>query len=220
VPVAVAAALFLACDSPASTADGSSSSAAPSTSSVEPAPSNASPTPPAVPEVAPPRKGAASATCENGWVAPQTGSRLFTDPLGVIRRATGVGGPLVVVEMRYFVGPESPPSLPPAVKAYLVDIERWYIKLYAEDDLSFQGRFLVEFRRFGRGLSAVAPYDTKGWHSPDWRGFQYASDDHSNRDIPGLPGTWSGVEYDFVTGGAGLSIPGLPDQVAGCLSGT
>jgi hypothetical protein len=156
----------------------------------------------------------------NGWVTPRRGSHLFTDPLGTIRRETGVEGPLVVVDMRYFVGPESPPSLPPTAKAYLLNIERWYIKLYAKDDLSFQGRFLVEFRRFGRGLSAVAPYDTSGWRSPDWRGFQYASEDHSFRDIAGLPGLWSGVEYDFVRGGAGLSIPGLPDEVVGCLLGT
>jgi hypothetical protein len=153
-------------------------------------------------------------------VTPPSDSHLFTDPLGVIRRSTGVEGPLEVVDMRYFVGSESPPSLPPTAKAYLLNIQRWYIKLYAKDDLSFQGRFLVEFRVFGRGVAAVAPYDTTGWHSPDWRGFQYASEDHTFRQIQGLPGIWSGVEYDFVTGGAGLSIPGLPESVVGCLSGT
>src|SRR5206468_1242833 len=80
---------------------------------------------------------------------------------------------LRVVEMRTFVGPESPPS----DKNYLSDIRRWYVKLFAKDDLTFQGRFLVEDRRFGRGLSAVAPYDTRGFVAPDWVGFQY-QDEH------------------------------------------
>ncbi|MBI3648253.1 MAG: hypothetical protein HY240_05850 [Actinobacteria bacterium] len=133
-----------------------------------------------------------------------------------MRRSTGVRGPLVVVDMRYFTGPESPPS----DKGYILSVERWYIKLYAKDDMSFQGRFLVEARRFGRGLSAVAPYDTHGWTSPDWRGFQYDERNTQRRVVPGLPGTWSGVEYDFVTGGAGLDFPGLPDAVLGCLEGT
>ena len=83
-------------------------------------------------------------------------------------------GPLVVVDMRRFVGPESPPS----PQGYLLDVERWYIKLYAQDDIAFQGRFLVESRTFGRGLSAVAPYDTNGFRSPDWVGFQYDSCGH------------------------------------------
>lgn len=121
-----------------------------------------------------------------------------------------------MVDMRYFTGPESPPS----DKGYILSVERWYIKLYAKDDMSFQGRFLVEARRFGRGLSAVAPYDTHGWTSPDWRGFQYDERNTQRRVVPGLPGTWSGVEYDFVTGGAGLDFPGLPDAVLGCLEGT
>jgi hypothetical protein len=220
VPVAIAAVLLVACESSAPRVDASGTesvgASSPATPSIVPTPPEATPTPPTVPEGSLPRKGAPSTTCVNGWVTPSTDSRVFTDPLGVIRRTTGVEGPLVVVDMRYFIGPESPPS----DKGYLLEIQRWYIKLYAEEDLSFQGRFLVEFRRFGRGLSAVAPYDTGGWRSPDWRGFQYASEDHSKRDIRGLPGTWSGVEYDFVTGGAGLTIPGLPDQVIGCLSGT
>ncbi|MEO8425242.1 MAG: hypothetical protein ABI595_15200 [Actinomycetota bacterium] len=129
---------------------------------------------------------------------------------------TGVEGPLTVVDMRYFTGPESPPS----PQGYLLVVERWYIKLYAEDDLAFQGRFLVEARRFGRGLVAVAPYDTEGFASPDWVGFQFDSGDTARERYPGLPGRWSGIAYDFVRGGAGLKIPGLPDEVKGCLDGT
>jgi hypothetical protein len=175
-----------------------------------------SPTPPAIPDEPPPTRGAAGLGCENGWVTPPEGSPRYLQPLGIIRRATGVGGPLAVVDMRYFEGPESPPS----DKGYLLVVQRWYVKLYAEDDLSFQGRFLVEARRFGRGLAAVAPYDTSGFGSPDWVGFQFDSSDPETRFYEGLPGLWSGIAYDFVRGGEGLSIPGLPEQVTGCLDAT
>jgi hypothetical protein len=118
--------------------------------------------------------------------------------------------------MRYFTGPESPPS----DKGYLLEVQRWYIKLYAKDDLGFQGRFLVESRRFGRGLSAVAAYDSSGYTSPDWHGFQFDSGDTAARPVAGLPGEWSGIDYDFVKGGEGLDLPGLPTAVAGCMDGT
>jgi hypothetical protein len=175
-----------------------------------------SPTLPALPEEPPPTRGAEGPRCENGWVTPPEGSPRYLQPLGIIRRATGVEGPLAVVDMRYFEGPESPPS----DKGYLLVVQRWYVKLYAEDDLSFQGRFLVEARRFGRGLAAVAPYDTSGFGSPDWVGFQFDSSDPETRFYEGLPGLWSGIAYDFVRGGEGLSIPGLPEQVIGCLDAT
>jgi hypothetical protein len=127
-----------------------------------------------------------------------------------------VKGPLQVVDMRYFEGPESPPS----EMGYLLDVRRWYVKLFARDDPPFQGRFLVESRRFGSGVSAVAAYDTAGWTSPDWIGFQYDSDDTQMKAYPGLPGLWSGTPYDFVKGGGGIEIPGLPEEVVGCLDGT
>ena len=50
------------------------------------------------------------ADCVEGWVTPAEGSARFLDPLGLIRRVTGVEGPLDVVDMRYFEGPESPPA--------------------------------------------------------------------------------------------------------------
>jgi hypothetical protein len=177
---------------------------------------SASPTPPALPVIPPATSGPPSGACENGWATPAAGTPPFTDPLGIIRRTTGVKGPLVVVDMRRFTGPESPPS----DQGYLLEVDRWYIKLYAEDDIAFQGRFLVEARRFGRGLVAVAPYDTEGYRSPDWIGFQFDSADTTRKPYPGLPGRWSGIAYDFVRGGAGLTIPGLPDAVSGCLAGT
>lgn len=176
----------------------------------------ASPTPPAIPKPPPKRRGAKSPTCVRGWITPPRTSPLFTDPLGIIRRTAPVEGDFHVVDLRMFDGPESPPS----TQGYLIDIRRWYIKLFVPSDLSYQGRFIVEQRTFGRGVAAVAPYDTKGFASPDWSGFQYDSSDTTARAYPSLPGEWSGIRYDFVKGGAGLTIPGLPDQVQGCLDGT
>ncbi|MCD6021024.1 MAG: hypothetical protein K0R20_734 [Actinomycetia bacterium] len=174
-------------------------------------PTLASPTPPALPQDALPMSGEASETCVEGWVSPRTDSALFKKPLRIIRRSLQLPGEPTVVEMRYFTGPESPPS----EKGYLLVVERWYVKLYTEDDLRFQGRFLVESRDFGDGVAAVAPYDTDGFRSPDWSGFQWADTEPSS--YPGLPGEWSGTRYDFVEGGGGLDIPGLPAEVTGCL---
>jgi hypothetical protein len=179
----------------------------------------ASPTPPALPEEPPPTRGPVSVDCVNGWVTPAEESPRFLQPLGIIRRTTGVEGPLEVVDMRFFEGPESPPS----EQGYLLVVQRWYVKLYATNEPSFQGRFLVEARRFGRGVAAVAPYDTSGYRSPDWIGFQYDSADPEARAYPGLPGLWSGEPYDFVEGeddDEGLTIPGLPEAVTGCLDAT
>jgi hypothetical protein len=178
--------------------------------------SAASPTQPALPESPPPTSGDATDTCANGWETPPKGSQDRERPLDIIRRTTGVTGSLQVVDMRMFIGPESPLS----DKGYLLGIQRWYVKLYAKDDLSFQGRFLVEKRQFGSGLAAVAAYDTKGFSSPDWVGFQWNSADRTRRNYPTLPGLWEGTAYDFVRGGAGLDLPGLPAEVAGCLDGT
>jgi hypothetical protein len=149
-------------------------------------------------------------------VRPSKSSPKYTSPIGVIRRATGVRGPLVVTDLRYFTGPESPPS----DKGYILVVERWYVRAYARRDPAFQGRFLVEARRFGQGVSAVAPYDTDGFRSPDWIGFQYDAAHTVRHAYPALPGTWEGTPYDFVEGGGGLTIPGLPSEVAGCLDGT
>lgn len=173
-------------------------------------------TPPALPEEPPPTRGPSALDCVNGWVTPRAGTPRYLEPLGIVRRTTGVQGPLTVVDMRSFEGPESPPS----DKGYLLVVERWYIKLFAERDPAFQGRFLVEARRFGRGVAAVAPYDSSGFSSPDWVGFQFDSSDTDVKAYPGLPGQWSGIPYDFVKGGAGLEIAGLPPAVIGCLAGT
>ncbi len=187
----------------------------PVTPTVQPT-TSASPTPPALPDEPPATRGSIAADCVDGWKTPAEGSARFTAPLDVIRRQTRVTGELEVVDMRFFTGPESPPS----DKGYLIEIDRWYVKAFAPDDLSFQGRFLIESRTFGDGLVAVAAYDTNGFRSPDWVGFQFDSADPEPRFYEGLPGSWAGIPYDFVGGGAGLEIPGLPDEVAGCLDAT
>jgi hypothetical protein len=174
---------------------------------------SASPTPPSVPERPPATRGAASEDCVEGWTTPPPGSARATFPLRVIRRSVRMPGEPVVVDMRYFVGPESPPS----EKGYLLEIERWYVKLYVEEDLTFQGRFLVESREFGAGVSAVAPYDTEGFRSPDWSGFAWNASEPTPKAYVGLPGRWAGDRYDFVRGGAGLAVRGLPPQVSGCI---
>jgi hypothetical protein len=224
IPIVVSLAVVLAaCGGTEPTTNTGTGTTPPPTGSSDSPPGSAasptqvpvSPTPPATPASPPPTRGSASASCANGWVTPDETTSRFTEPLGIVRRTTGIAGPLVVVEMRYFTGAESPPS----EQGYILEVERWYIKLYAADDLAFQGRFLVEGRGFGRGVAAVAPYDTSGFRSPDWRGFQYEVGAQP-KAVPGLPGSWLGTEYDFVRGGEGIKVPGLPAEVRGCLDGT
>jgi hypothetical protein len=190
------------------------SSAAPVTPAETPT-AAPSPTQPRLPDVAPATKGSAAADCVSGWATPPKDSPRYSSPIGVIRKVTGVTGPLRIVDLRYFEGPESPPS----EAGYLLLVQRWYVKLYAKKDYAFAGRFLVEARRFGQGLSAAAPYDSSGWTSPDWIGFQTTADPAA-QPYDSLPGGWSGTPYDFVNGGDGIEIPGLPDEVVGCLDGT
>jgi hypothetical protein len=171
--------------------------------------------PPPEPRPEPPSRGPASDDCVEGWTTPRRGDPLYRHPLGVLRRETGWRGPFVVHDLRYFRGPESPPD---PDKGYLRVVERWYLKGYQRRDPALQGRFLIERRVFGSGLSAVAPYGTHGWRSPDWIGFQLDTFDPEPKAYPGLPGDWSGIPYDFVRGGEDLTFPGLPEDVVGCLS--
>jgi hypothetical protein len=174
-----------------------------------PPPATTSPTPS-------PHAPHASGQCVSGWTVPPAGSALRATPLRVIERATRRKGPFVVKAIRYFLGPESPPS----DQGYLATVQRWYVKAVDRSDPSFRARFLVEKREFGSGLAAVAPFGTRGFASPDWVGFQLDTTDPAPSPYRGLPGKWSGTPYDFATGGDGLTFPGLPSQVAGCLRGT
>jgi hypothetical protein len=51
-------------------------------------------------------------------------------------------------------------------------VRRWYVKAFLQSDPSFRGPWLIEKRSVGEGVVAVAPYDTAGFHSPDWVGFE------------------------------------------------
>jgi len=212
----IAGVVLAACGRSGDAAGSASPTAPPPLSPTVVGPTTSPVSPPPTPAWPPPTDGPADATCVNGWATPSRNSQPYLQPLGIIRRTTGIEGPLVVVDMRFFTGPESPPS----EQGYIVEVERWYVKLYAKDDPAFQGRFLVEARRFGRGVSAVASYGSHGWRSPNWIGFQWDSADATPKAYPGLPGAWEGIPYDFVKGGGGLTIPGLPGDVAGCLNGT
>lgn len=212
----VLAALFAlsACTNSATVGTVGPSSPAPYAPRSAPA-SGSSPTPPATAGT-PPSSGPRTASCVKGWVSPKPGSSTYKEALRIIQNTVPVKGKVSVVEMRYFVGPESPPSTQPES----LRVARWYVRLYAVHDITYQGRFLVEKRVFGSGVAAVAPYDTRGYASPDWTGFQWDAGNPTRKAYPGLPGRWAGTRYDFVKGGQGMRIIGLPDAVIGCLDGT
>jgi hypothetical protein len=158
----------------------------------------------------------------NGFtdLAPEDPAR--DEALRVLARATGIPtSRFDVVDMRYFEGPESPPS----EREYLLNVRRWYVKARVRGDEDFAGRFLIEKRSFGAGVVAVAPFETTGIRSPDWVGFQLV-EGAEPQPYPGLPGEWAGKPYDFVTGRDPetreevFGFPGLPLEVAGCLEGT
>ena len=152
--------------------------------------------------------------CVEGWIRPAAGGELYEEALDLIRSEMGVEGDFVVDEMRYFLGPDVPWIIDPHFDV----VRRWYVKGSLVADPEFRGRWLLEHRdEDRRGISAVAPYDTVGYQSPDWRGF---TGDGPPRTIPGLPGEWPGLEYDFVTGEGDTGNPGVPAEVEGCLADT
>ena len=163
----------------------------------------------------------ATLSCVNGYYEP-TEPEQRELPFHVIRRTMKVDGEFDLDEMRYFEGPESPPS----TKGYLLRVDRWYVKASLRGEPSFSGRWLVEERAFGSAVVAVAPYESQGFTSPDWIGFQYEGEDAKRVRYPDLPGKWAGLPYDFVTGhdletGERIfNFPGLPPAVIGCLEGT
>ena len=151
--------------------------------------------------------------CEQGWTTPEPGTDDATHPLELILGQMGVEGELEVVDLRMFAGPEVPWILDPRPD----HVDWWYVKARLADDPSFAGRWIVARRAEDRqGIDAVAPFDTRGYASPDWRAFE---GDGAPRPIEGLPGEWGGLEYDFVVGDSGTQ-PGLPDEVVACLDGT
>ena len=158
----------------------------------------------------------ATSSCVNGWSTPSENSSDVAAAVRVIRTTLGLKPALKVVATRFFSGPESPPS---EDKAYLKVVDRWYVKAEEKSDTSVGGRFLVERRQFGIGLVAAAPFGTSGFSSHDWVGFQ-GEPGSTPQTLDDIPGKVAALTYDFVDGGEGLDIPGLPSQVAGCMDGT
>jgi hypothetical protein len=152
--------------------------------------------------------------CINGWTSLPEGDAKRDEGLEILVNYMGLTDPLVVDDLRYFVGPDPDNILDPRFE----NVERWYIKATLSTDPTYRGRWLIERRTEDRlGVSAVAPYDTAGYVSPDWHGFE---GDGAPRAIEGLPGLWGGIDYDFVTGEGDSGYPGLPDSQSECLSGT
>jgi hypothetical protein len=152
--------------------------------------------------------------CINGWRTPPDGAPKRDEGVTILANYMGLTDRLVVDDMRYFRGPDPENILEPRYE----NLERWYIKATLSTDPTYRGRWLVEKRTDTiLGVSAVAPYDTTGYESPDWSGF---IGEGPPRAIEGLPGMWSGIQYDFVTGEADSGFPGLPASQVGCLAGT
>ena len=153
------------------------------------------------------------ADCVNGWFTPAVASGEYDDGLALLDRQLEQDGQWQLEALRYFIGPDVSWSQTPASI-----VERWYVRGALATDPNVRGRFLVERRSaLDAGVTAVAPYDSQGFQSPDWTAFL---GDGSPQTYLGLPGQWSGTPYDFVSGGGNSGQPGLPDQVAGCVSDT
>lgn len=189
-------------------------------------PSSPAPEPPASPRPTPsaiPLPGQTSSTdgqvglpstgCVNGWQSPAPGTPLYEEGRALVPPHIQPDAIYGVLEMRYFTGPEAPWIIEPRPEV----VERWYIK-GSLDNGTDAGRWLVEKRSdVVKGVSAVAPFDSSGFRSPDWVGFV---GDGSPSIYPGLPGSWPGIPYDFVTGEGDSGQPGLPPEVVDCLAGT
>jgi hypothetical protein len=144
-----------------------------------------------------PKKGAKSATCVNGWTEPSSQSDdFFKQAVSALQQNQGGTG-YAVKSVRYFAGPVASGGVGAS----------YYLKVAGP---TFTGRVLL-VSGGGAEQAAVAPADSSGWKAGDWKGFRGQT---GAAAFPGVPGKWSGPEYDPVTGGL------LPASVAGCMTGT
>ena len=109
----------------------------------------------------------------------------------------------VVLEIRYFRGPEDAEVIGPPR-----EVERWYIKAYPASRRGRGQRWLVRRAAVGSGIDAVAPFDSTGYGPGIWR--RPDALDESLSDPFQRP-------CDRVR--AGEKCMGLPRQVLGCLQG-
>jgi len=145
--------------------------------------------------------------CVHGWTVPPFGSELRKRPLDLMRTIQGFTGQFEVPDIRYFVGPDNANKAEPRFP----NVERWYAKVIYIDDHSFRVRFLAGRSPIGQGIIAVAPFDSVGFHSPDWAGFD---GEGGASPFPNLPGLWPGQPYDYV------AAHEMPDACRGCLDGS
>ncbi|MEO6349269.1 MAG: hypothetical protein ABIP53_01325 [Candidatus Limnocylindrales bacterium] len=151
--------------------------------------------------------------CVDGWIGPVPGDPEYEEGIAILSGFMGIEGQWNVLDIRYFSGPEVP-----WIFGNPNPVERWYLRAGLVDDPTFRGRWILEKRSEDiLGVSAVAPWESAGYESPDWTGFVGEGEP---QNYLGLPGQWSGIPYDFVTGENDSGNPGLPDEVLDCLSGT
>lgn len=160
-----------------------------------------------------PTSGEPAPRCINGWTSPAPGEAIRREALDLLRASLGTQDQFVVEDIRYFTGPDSPGVIEPTHE----EVERWYVKARLDSDPSVRGRFIITRRGESGGVEAVAPYASTNYESPDWAGFEGEGNPVA---YPDLPGRWSGIRYDFVTGEGGPGSPGLPPEVDACLADT
>ncbi len=206
--------------------DGGEGATTPSaTDPSDPTPPPTEPSDPTPPPTAAPGNGSAagspSADCVEGWVTPERGTELRTEPLDALRARYGLTGLFVIDDMRYFEGPQDPSIIAPRYD----HLRFWYVKASRQDDPSFRARWLLVAPPDGPpAVAATAPWDSAGFGPGDWVGFFGESD--APFPYPGLPGEYFGIAYDAVTGIVFDSgepeggPPAVPAEATGCLRGT
>ena len=146
--------------------------------------------------------GEPTASCVKGWITPARGSRLRKAALDMIRETESER--FVVLEMRYFVGPEDAEVIGPPR-----EVERWYVKARSLSRADRRQRWLVRRASVGRGVDAVAPFDSTGYGPKTW--WRPDAQDDSLSDP---------FQRPCHLGAPGDKCMGLPGQVLGCLAGT
>jgi hypothetical protein len=159
----------------------------------------------------PAQAGVAGPGCVNGWIVPTRGTAVRVEPLDAIRRDMGIHGRVRGDRDALLHRSGVPWILQPRPPF----VEWWYVNAQLVDDpRSEPGVWWHGGHPWSR--EQRPPFDTAGYQSPDWRGFIGESEP---RTVEGLPGTWVGLDFDFLTGEDGEK-PGLPNEVVHCLDGT
>jgi hypothetical protein len=88
-------------------------------------------------------------------------------------------------------------------------VESWYVKAYSMGRHSRRQRWLVRNASVGRGIDAVAPFDSSGYSPGTWQ--RPDASDESLSDP---------FQRPCDRAPAGEKCMGLPREVLGCLQGT